>query len=181
MQKVLIRLGTAEWLISAGIVNICYCMDTPSLPLKGNYNPDNYKLYFADTGLLIGSLDEEVQEDLRANKNFNAYKGAVYENVVADMLVKQGYDLYFYKNEKGTIEMDFFVRDTENLIPVEVKAIDGSTVSLNNLIDNDKFEYVKYGIKLCNKNIGFNGKFYTFPYFLTFLLKRFLKEKSNIR
>ena len=77
--------------------------------------------------------------------------------------------------------MDFFVRDTENLIPVEVKAIDGSTVSLNNLIDNDKFEYVKYGIKLCNKNIGFNGKFYTFPYFLTFLLKRFLKEKSNIR
>lgn len=174
-------VGTAEWLISAGIVNICYCMDTPSLPLKGNYNPDNYKLYFADTGLLIGSLDEEVQEDLRANKNFNAYKGAVYENVVADMLVKQGYDLYFYKNEKGTIEMDFFVRDTENLIPVEVKAIDGSTVSLNNLIDNDKFEYVKYGIKLCNKNIGFNGKFYTFPYFLTFLLKRFLKEKSNIR
>ena len=63
---------------------------TPELPLKGNYNPDNYKLYFSDTGLLIGSLDEEVQEDLRFNKNFNTYKGAIYENVVADMLKKQG-------------------------------------------------------------------------------------------
>ena len=54
--------------------------------------------------MLIGSLDEEVQDDLRKNQNFNTYKGAIYENIVADMLVKQGYDLYFYKNEKGTLE-----------------------------------------------------------------------------
>ena len=67
-------VGTVDWLISAGIVNVCYCMDAPELPLKGNYNPDNFKLYFSDTGLLIGSLDEEAQEDLRANKNFNTYK-----------------------------------------------------------------------------------------------------------
>ena len=74
--------------------------------------------------------------------------------------------------------MDFFVRDTNYLIPVEVKASDNSTISLNNLIDNDKYKDIKYGIKLCNKNIGFNGKFYTFPYFLTFLLKRYLNEKN---
>ena len=172
-------VGTVDWLISAGIVNACYCMDTPSLPLKGNYNPDNYKLYFADTGLLVGSLDEEAQEDLRENKNFNTYKGAVYENIVADMLVKQGYDLYFYKNEKGTLEMDFFVRDAESLVPVEVKATDGATISLNNLIEKEKYEDIKYGIKLGNKNIGFNGKFYTFPYFIAFLLKRFLREKNQ--
>ena len=93
------------------------------------------------------------------------------------MLVKQGYNLYFYKNEKSTIEMDFFVRDKDFLIPVEVKANDGATASLNNLIEYDKYRDIKYGIKLCYKNIGFNGKFYTFPYFLTFLLKRYLKEK----
>lgn len=171
-------VGTVDWLISAGIVNACYCMDSPSLPLKGNYNPDNYKLYFADTGLLIGALDEEAQEDLRANKNFNTYKGALYENIVADMLVKQGYNLYFYKNEKGTLEMDFFMRDAQSLVPVEVKATDGATVSLKNLIEKDKYDDIKYGIKLANKNIGYNEKFYTFPYFLTFLLKRFLREKS---
>ena len=172
-------VGTVEWLISAGIVNVCYCMEQPELPLKGNYNPDNFKLYFGDIGLLIASLDEEAQADLRNNKNFNTYKGAIYENVVADMLVKQGYQLYFYRNNKGTLEMDFFVRDADSLIPVEVKAKDGATISLNNLIDKDKYADIKYGIKLGHKNIGFNGKFYTFPYFLTFLLKRFLKENKE--
>lgn len=170
-------VGTVEWLDNAGIINISYCMEQPELPLGGNYNPDNYRLYFADTGILIGSLDEEAQDDLRKNENFNIYKGAIYENIVGDMLVKEGYKLYFYKNEKGTIEMDFFIRDKDSLIPVEVKANDNATASLNNLIDSDKYKDIKYGIKLCNKNIGFNGKFYTFPYFLTFLLKRYLKEK----
>ena len=170
-------IGTVDWLNNAGIINVCYCLEQPELPLKGNYNLDNYRIYFRDTSLLIGSLDEEAQEDLRNNKNFNTYKGAIYENIVADTLVKQGYQLYFYKNEKGTIEMDFFVRDTNSLIPIEVKANDAATVSLNNLIDNTTYRDIKYGIKLCNKNIGYNEKFYTFPYFLTFLLKRYLKDK----
>ena len=170
-------VGTVDWLNNAGIINVCYCMEQPELPLGGNYNPDNFRLFFRDTGLLIGSLDEEAQEDLRNNKNFNTYKVAIYENIVGDMLVKQGYKLYFYKNEKGTIEMDFFIRDKDSLVPVEVKATDGATVSLNNLIESEKYKDIKYGIKLGYKNIGFNGKFYTFPYFLAFLLKRYLKEK----
>ena len=170
-------VGVVEWLANAGIVNISYAMEQACLPLKGNYNPDNYRLYFADTGLLIGSLDEEVQEDLRNNENMNTYKGALYENIVSDMLVKEGYDLYFYKDDSKKIEMDFMVRDKNSLIPIEVKANDNATISLNNLINSNSYKDIKYGIKLCNKNIGFNGKFYTFPYFLTFLLKRFLKEK----
>ena len=170
-------IGTIEWLDNAGIINISYCLDQVSLPLRGNYNPDNYRIYFRDTGLLIGSLDDEVQDDLRSNKNFNTYKGAIYENIVADMLVKSGYSLYFYKNDRGTIEMDFIVRDKDSLIPIEVKAEDGSVISLNNMITSNSFKDIKYGIKLCNKNIGFNGKFYTFPYFLTFLLKDYLKGK----
>ena len=170
-------VGVIDWLSNAGIINISYCMEQPFLPLKGNYNPDNYRLYFKDTGLLVASLDDEAGEDLRVNKNFNTYKGALYENIVGEMLVKEGYSLYFYKNEKGTIEMDFFIRDKDSLIPIEVKASDNETLSLNKLIESDKYKDIKYGIKLCNKNIGFNDKFYTFPYFLTFLLKRFLKEK----
>ena len=170
-------VGVVEWLANAGIVNISYAMEQASLPLKGNYNPDNYRLYFADTGLLIGSLDEEVQEDLRNNENMNTYKGALYENIVSDMLVKEGYNLYFYKDDSKKIEMDFMVRDKNSLIPIEVKANNNATISLNNLIKSNLYKDIKYGIKLCNKNIGFNGEFYTFPYFLTFLLKRYLKEK----
>ena len=72
-------VGVVDWLDNAGIINVCHCMEQPELPLKGNYNPDNYKIYYRDTGLLIGALDEEAQEDLRYNKNFNIYKGALYE------------------------------------------------------------------------------------------------------
>ncbi len=173
-------MGTVDWLADAGIVNVCYCLSQVGLPLKGNYNANNYKLYYHDTGMLIASLDEEAQEDLRENRNFNTYKGAIYENVVAEMLVKQGYNLFFYRNEKSTLEMDFIIRDTKTVIPVEVKAQDGGTPSLNKLIADECYPDIKYGIKLCNKNIGFNGQFYTFPYSLAFLLRRFVKERGDV-
>lgn len=173
-------VGTIEWLNDAGIVNVCYCLDELSLPLKGNYNPSSFKLYYRDTGLLVASLDRESQDDIRQNHNYGTYKGALYENVVGEMLVKQGYGLYFYRNEKSTMEIDFFVRDSNCLIPIEVKASDNATRSLNKIIDNGgKYPDIKYGIKLCNRNIGFNGLFYTFPYFLGFLLRRFLNEGSK--
>lgn len=171
-------IGCVEWLADAGIINVCYCLNQPEFPLKGNYDPKLYKIYYKDTGLLIASLDEEAQEDLRANKNLGTYKGAIYENIVGDMLVKQGYKLYYYSSVKPAIEMDFFVRDAESLIPVEVKSSDNATASLNHLLKEDKYPDIKYGIKLGYKNIGFNGKFYTFPYFLAFLLRRFIAERS---
>lgn len=170
-------IGAVDWLKDAGIINVCYNLDLPELPLKGNYNPSEYKIYYRDTGLLIASLDEEAQVDLRANQNFNTYKGAIYENIVADILVKQGYELFYYKNDKSTIEMDFFIRDASSLVPIEVKATNRATISLKNLIEKEKYKDIKYGIKLCGNNIGFNGKFYTFPYFCTFFLKKYMLDK----
>ena len=68
-----------------------------------------------------------------------------------------------------------------SLIPVEVKANNAATLSLCNLTRSDKDHYrdIQYGIKLCAKNIGFNGQFYTFPYFLAFLLKRYLRIRGK--
>lgn len=172
-------VGVVEWLTDAGIINPCYCLAEVELPLKGNYDPKLYKIYFKDTGLLIASLDEEAQEDLRANRNFGTYKGAIYENIVGDMLVKQGYRLYYYKQDNPALEMDFFVRDSESLIPIEVKANDGATPSLKKLIANDKYPDIRFGIKFGYKNIGFANGFYTFPYFLGFLLKRFIRERNK--
>ena len=171
-------VGITDWLKDAGIINISYCMNDLALPLKGNYDPNNYRIYFMDTGLLIASLDEEASKDLRENKNFNTYKGAVYENIVGDMLKKSGYDLFFFKKEDGTQEVDFFVRDSNSLIPIDVKASDGRPVAMIGIINNNEIEDIKYGIKLAEKNIGYQNNIYTFPYFLTFLLKRFLAERE---
>ena len=169
--------GCIEWLNDAGMVNLCYCLNHPELPLKGNYDDGKMKIYFADSGLLVAMLDEEAQEDLRANKNLGVYKGALYENVVGEALVKSGYGLYYYKRDDSTLEEDFFVRTADELIPIEVKAKNGKAKSLRTLIDSDKYADIHYGIKLTGGNIGYCEGIYTFPYFCTFLLKRYLKMK----
>ena len=171
--------GCIEWLNDAGMVNICYCLNFPELPLKGNYDETKYKLYFADSGLLVAMLDEEAQEDLRANKNLGVYKGALYENVVGEALVKAGYQLYYYKREDSTLEQDFFVRTASALIPVEVKAQRGTAKSLRTLIASDKYEDIHYGIKFTAGNVGFSDDIYTFPYFCAFLLKRYLAGEQS--
>ncbi len=171
--------GCVEWLDDAGMVNICYCLNFPELPLQGNYDDTKYKIYFADSGLLVAMLDEEAQEDLRANKNLGVYKGALYENVVGEALVKAGYKLYYYKRDNSTLEQDFFVRTANALIPVEVKAKNGTAKSMRTLISSEKYADIHCGIKLTGGNIGYSDDIYTFPYFCAFLLKRYL-AKANI-
>ena len=166
--------GCIEWLQDAGVVNICYCLHFPELPLKGNYDESKFKLYYADTGLLVASLDEEAQEDLRANKNLGVYKGALYENLVAEALIKQGLGLYYYKREDSQLEEDFFVRTADELLPLEVKAGSNRSKSLSTLIRGEKYVDVKRGIKLSAGNIGFSGGIFTFPYFCAFLLRIWL-------
>lgn len=168
--------GCIEWLESAGIINRCHCLHLPELPLKGNYDESKYKIYLWDTGLLVAMLDDEAQEDLRANKNLGIYKGALYENIVGEALSKSGYSLYYYKKENSTLEEDFFVRTKESLIPVEVKATNGKSKSLTSLIHNEKYSDIRYGIKLVRGNVGFGNEIYTFPYFCAFLLKRYLAD-----
>ena len=163
-------------MIDAGMINACYCLDFPELPLGGNYNPDVFKLYFADTGLLVSMLDDESQEDLRANKNLGVYKGALYENMVGEALVKQGYKLYYYKRSDSTLETDFFIRSATALIPIEAKAKIGKTKSMKTLIDSGKYPDISYGFKLSANNIGHENSIYTFPYFCAFLLKRFMRD-----
>ncbi len=121
-------------------------------------------------------LDDEAQDDLRANKNLGVYKGALYENMVGEALVKCGYGLYYYKREDSTLEEDFFVRTQQNLLPVEVKAKRGTAKSLRTLIQSDKYPDIQYGLKFTAGNIGFSDDIYTFPYFCAFLLKSYLKR-----
>lgn len=166
--------GCVEWLDDAGMVNICYCLNFPELPLQGNYDDTKYKIYFADSGLLVAMLDEEAQEDLRTNKNLGVYKGALYENVVGEALVKAGYKLYYYKRDDSTLEQDFFVRTASALIPVEVKAKNGTAKSMRTLISSEKYADIHCGIKFTGGNIGYSDDIYTFPYFCAFLLKRYL-------
>lgn len=173
-------LGCVEWLLDSGLLSICYCLQYPELPLKGNFDPSKYKLYVADTGLLLAMLDDEAREDLLRNKNLGVYKGALYENFVAEALSKSGYDLFYYRKEDSTLEMDFFVRTAEDLIPVEVKAGNTASASLRKLVTSDRYESIHSGIKLARANIGRSDAFLTMPWFCAFLLRRYLSMNADL-
>ena len=166
--------GCVEWLLDAGVISICHCLNFPELPLKGNYDEAKYKLYMADTGLLIAMLDEEAMYDLRSNKNLGIYKGALYENFVAEALSKSGYDLYYYKREDSTLEIDFFVRGRDELLPIEVKAGNAVSRSMRSIIKSEHYPEIRHGMKFALANIGKTETITTFPYFCAFLLKRYL-------
>ena len=144
--------GCIDWLIDARVVMQCNCLLYPELPLKGNTDESKYKLYYPDTGLLVASLDDEAQEDLRMNKNLGVYKGALYENFVAEAFLKQGLGLFYYKKDNSTLEEDFFARTKDSLVPIEVKSADNTKAkSLNLYIETFK---PAYAVKVSSKNFG---------------------------
>ena len=171
-------MGCIEWLKDAGLINVCECLQFPELPLKGNVNADKYKVYISDTGLLVAGLDDEAQIDLRANKNLGVYKGALYENFVAEALIKQGYGLYYYSKENSTLKEDFFIRSANELIPVEVKSNTNRSKSMRQLIKNDTYGDIRYGIKFTTGNVGISDAIVTFPYFCAFLLKKYMEKQK---
>ena len=168
--------GCVEWLRDAGIVNVCHALNFPELPLKGNYDASRYKLYFADSGLLVAQLDDGAQKDLRANKNIHTYKGGLFENVVAEAIRKSGGELYYYRRDDSKLEEDFFLRSRSNIVPVEVKATNGRSKSLRTLIESNHYPDIAFGVKLIDGNIGFANGIHTVPHFCAFLLKDWISQ-----
>ncbi len=166
--------GSLEWLEDAGIVNVSRALQTPNLPLKGNVIEDCCVLYYADNGLLLSQLDDEAQMDFRQNKNLDVYKGGLFESIIAEALVKSGYELRYYKKENSTLQEEFFVRYKDNLVPIEVKAGNNNSKSLSTLIKSPSYNEIKFGIKIVRGNIGIDSNICTFPHFCTFLIKEFL-------
>ena len=173
--------GCAQWLADAGVVNIGYCLNSLTLPLKGNENPNNYRIYYADTSLLVSSMDEDSRNDLLIDKNLCVYKGALYENFAAEALMKQGYELFFYRSDDSRTELDFLIRLKDNIVPIEIKANKGSARSLNAVIDDKRIDEIKCGIKFSNNNIGVANNVLTLPFFTLFMLKRVITNMKDSR
>ena len=164
-----------EWLCDTGILMQSFAIKNLEFPLKANVDTSKYKLYFADSGILLYSLDKESKDDIIIKNNQSTYKGGVYENIIAEALYKSGIELYYYKKEDSTLEEDFITRDKESIVPIEVKSKIGTSKSLRALIDGDKYENIKYGIKIQKSNISFENNILTMPHFAAFMLKKCLE------
>ena len=162
-------IGSIQWLEDAGLVRRCYNTQITELPLEGNSIKDCFKLYTTDIGLLVAMLDYGSQADILRG-NLLGYKGAIFENLMADFLCKSGQKLYYFQKESG-LELDFLVRYKGECVVLEVKAKSGKAKSLKTVLKNKNVYHVNHAIKLGKYNVGRKEEVFTIPLYMGFLIK----------
>lgn len=162
-------IGSIQWLEDAGLVRRCYNTQITELPLEGNSINDCFKLYTTDIGLLIAMLDYGTQADILKG-DLLGYKGAIFENLMADFLCKSGQKLYYFQKDSG-LELDFLVRYKGECVVLEIKAKSGKAKSLRTVLKNKDVYHVNNAIKLGKYNVGREGEMLTLPLYMGFLIK----------
>ena len=167
-------MGSIQWLEDAGIVRRCYNTRITELPLEGNAVKDCFKVYATDIGILMAMLDYGTQADILKG-NLLAYKGAIFENLIADFLCKSGQKLYYFHKDSG-LELDFLVRFKGECVVLEVKAKSGKAKSLRTILKNKHVYHVNNGIKLGQYNVGRENDILTMPLYMGFLVQETLTD-----
>ena len=161
--------GSLQWIEDAGIITRCYNLSITELPLDGNAIEDIFKVYMKDCGLFVSMLEDGTQYDILQG-NLYGYKGAIFENLIADIFSKMGRKLYYFHKDSG-LEIDFVIRYHGKCTLVEVKAVSGDTKSLKTVLAHPEKYHVDSAIKLGDYNIGRSGPLLTLPLYMAFLLK----------
>lgn len=158
-------IDSVNWLIDVGIVARCNNLSRLELPLMGYAQENNFKIYMSDTGLLVSMLDDETNVQI-IEGNLGIYSGAVFENVVAQILRAHSRQLYFF-NRNNSLEIDFIISQDRKVIPIEVKAGNNKTKSLRVLLDENP---TMQGIKLVNGNVGYRDRATIYPHYMSMFL-----------
>ena len=161
-------LGSLQWLEDAGIICRCYNTNITGLPMEGNAIQNIFKVYTADIGLLVEMLGPGTRADILQG-NLNGFKGAIFENIMADTLYKKSQNLYYFQKESG-LELDFLVRLKGECVPLEVKAKSAQAKSVSTVLKHPDKYMVHHVIKFGDYNVGRNGQLLTLPTYMQFLL-----------
>ena len=159
-------IDSLSWLKNANLIYICYNLCNPVLPLKFNKKENEFKAYIHDTGLLLAMYGFATKRALLNNTLIGFAKGGIYENFIAEALIKKGYDIYYYKPD-DTLELEFVIEKEDGIMPIEVKAGNSATKSLNKFVE--KFE-PKMALKFTSGNIGVVDKKITLPHYMVMFL-----------
>lgn len=159
--------NSVEWLRDANLVRLCYNVSTPEFPLAAYEKGEQYKMYLSDIGLLVALYGFEIKKTIIDDTLSGNAKGGIYENLIADMLTKRGYKLNYYRTDNGSVEVEFLISKDAKIIPIEVKANNGSTISLNEMLKRND---IPYGYKLISGNVGVNDKKIVMPLYMAMFL-----------
>lgn len=157
-----------QWLEDTGLIRRCYNLTLPELPLEGNACQDKFKVYMSDTGLFVGMLEDGTERDILQGDLFG-YKGAIFENLVADFFIKMKRPLYYFQKDTG-LEVDFVMRYKGEAVLLEVKATSGNTKSTRTILKHPEKYHVHSAIKLGDYNVGRREQLLTLPLYMGFLL-----------
>ena len=157
------------WLASAGLILRLYRAEQIMKPLENYRNIDDFKIYLSDTGLLCAQKDLRAEDVLYMENELADFKGGMTENYVATQLISAGFKPYFWRNEKGTNEVDFILNLEGKLIPVEVKS--GENVSAASLREYDRLFHPAWSIRISEKNFGFENNIKSVPLYATFCIQ----------
>lgn len=160
--------GSLQWIEDAGIIVRAYNLSITELPLDGNAEKDTFKVYMRDCGLFVSMLEDGTQFDILQG-NLHGYKGAIFENLIADILGKMGRKLYYFHKDSG-LEVDFVIRYKGECTLVEVKAATGNTKSTKTILRHPEKYHVDHAIKLGDYNVGRTEQILTLPLYMAFLL-----------
>lgn len=163
--------GSLQWIEDAGIIRRCYNLEITELPLDGNRKKEEFKVYMSDIGLLVSMLEEGTQSSILQG-DLRSYKGAIFENLIADILGKMGRKLYYYHKE-GSVELDFVIRYKSLCTPLECKARTGNAKSMRTVLKNTDVYHVEQALKLGDYNVGRDNKLLTLPMYMAFLLNEY--------
>lgn len=157
-----------QWLVDYGLIDRCYNLSIPELPLEGNKIQEIFKLYFTDIGLLVALLDEGTAGHILMG-DLGIFKGVIYEQAFADAYLKKKNKLYYFSKESG-LEIDFVTQNIDEVKLIEIKAKDGRTKSASEILKNkEKYKDVKKLIRFKNSNVGSVDNIDTFPLYMMFL------------
>ncbi|WP_303235589.1 ATP-binding protein [Phascolarctobacterium succinatutens] len=159
--------SSLDWLHNAGLIDFAYNVNSPWFPLKAHVKEDQFRVYLCDIGLLVAMYGYQLKIALLSDALEGPAKGGIYESLVADILAKRGEELYYYKKEDSTLEIEFILERDCKLVPVEVKARKGSTRSLNELL---KMDNIEIGYKLTAQNTGVVEKKITLPLYMAAII-----------
>ena len=160
-------LPAIQWLCDFGIINLCHNLINISDPLEGNKIDNIFKVYMQDSGLFVSMLDRDCASKILSGE-LGCYKGAIFENIIADCFSKQDRKLYYFHKDSG-LEIDFVSKVNNEISLIEVKATTGNTKSAKTVLKNPQYD-VNVCYKLSENNIGITDNIITVPYYMTFLL-----------
>lgn len=162
------KFGNAlDWLRDAGIVSYCYNLSALQFPLLSYVKEDQFRIYMGDIGLLISMYGYEMKAALLEDVLDGPAKGGIFENLMADILHKKRRPLYFFKKDDSSVEIEFVLTSGAHPLPIEVKAKNGRTQSLNTVLT---WEGIENGYKFGNCNVGVDGNKITMPFYLAMFL-----------